>query len=130
MSEADLGQAVRTMAEHLNPGGVLLIEGWVERDYWRGDATVSLDTGTDGDLAVARLTRARRSGNVTELFFRYDVASADDIHSIDEHHVLRLSDPAEFQRAYTSAGLTFERLPHMLRPGRAVYAGSVAGSSR
>lgn len=122
-SEAHLAQAVHTMAAHLNPGGVLLVEGWVEPDYWLADAGASLDTATDGDLAVARLTRTRRSGTVTELFVRYDVASKDDTHSIDEHHVLR-SDPTEFERAYTSAGLTFERLPHMLRAGRAVYAGT------
>jgi len=59
----------------------------------------------------------------SELFMRYSAASADDITTIDEHHIMRLSDPREFESAYRAAGLTFERLPHMLHPGRAVYVG-------
>lgn len=120
--EADLRRAVATMARHLEPGGVLMVEGWVEPEHWLG-ASVHAEAAHGDDLAVARVMRSRRDGALTEIDMRYTAASADGISTVDEHHVMRLSDPAEFEAAYAAAGLTFERLPNMLHPGRAVYAG-------
>lgn len=117
----DLLAAVDTMSEHMEPSGVLLIEGWYEADFWK--SSVSVDAGTEDDVAVARFTRSRRDGDRTELDIRYEVATAQGHHSIEELHALRLSDPDEFSKAFAHAGLTFDRLPHMLRPGRSVYVG-------
>jgi SAM-dependent methyltransferase len=50
-------------------------------------------------------------------------AMRDAVTTVEERHVMRLSDPGEFAAAFERAGLTFERLPHTLRPGRSVYAG-------
>lgn len=118
----DLHRAIAEMARHLAPGGVLLVEGWIEPDHWLG-ATVHAESARGDGVAIARVVRSARDGVRTELFMRYDLATPHAITSHDEHHVMRLSVPAELEDAYTSAGLTFERLPHMLRPARAVYAG-------
>jgi SAM-dependent methyltransferase len=120
-SNDDLLAAIRAMANHLEPSGVLLIEGWYEAEFWVSSMTV--DAGAEEDMAVARFTRSRRDGDTTELDIRYEVATASGHRSIEELHKLRLSDPDEFSSAFASAGLTFERLPHMLRPGRSVYVG-------
>lgn len=118
----DLPRAVQAMTRHLEDGGVLMIEGWVEPEYWRG-TTFSSTSGSDGEVAVARVVRSRRDGALCHVFMRYTAASSDGVSTIDEEHVVRLSDPDEFEDAYQSAGLSFERLPHMLHPGRAMYVG-------
>ena len=120
--QSDLRQAVRTMASHLKPGGVLALEGWVEPEAWLG-ASVSADSWRTDELAVARVTKSDAEGMRSSFTARYTVATLQGITSIDEHHVLRLSDPEEFATAYQQAGLVFERLPSLLRPGRGGYIG-------
>jgi SAM-dependent methyltransferase len=120
--EADLRRAIATMAAHLEPGGVLMIEGWIELEYWSG-STIHAESRRTDEMAVARVARSYRDGILSQIFMRYTAASADEIITVDEHHTMRLSDPREFEGAYHSAGLGCERLPHMLHPGRAVYVG-------
>ncbi|MEY2453642.1 MAG: dTDP-3-amino-3,4,6-trideoxy-alpha-D-glucopyranose N,N-dimethyltransferase [Acidimicrobiaceae bacterium] len=122
--EADMGRAVAAMAKHLAPGGVLLIEGWIEPEFWIG-STVLADSGTADGLAVARVARSHREGMITEVFMRYVAATPDDVTTIDEHHTMRLSEPVEFARAFQAAGLTCARLPDLLHPGRSVFVGAV-----
>lgn len=120
--EADLRRAVASMASHLVPGGVLLVEGWVEPDQWQG-ATVHATSAEREGLAVARIDRSTRDGPLTEIHMRYVVATVDEVTTIDEHHVMRLSDPEEMAAACRAVGVDVERLPDLLRPGRAVYVG-------
>ena len=120
---ADLRRAIATMAGHLSPGGVLMLEGWVEPDTWM-DSALSVDAVEIPGLALARVTRSTRDGLRTELTSRYVAATKAGLETIDEHHVMLLSDPEEFASAYQQAGLSFERLSELLRPGRAVYIGT------
>lgn len=102
-----------------------MLEGWVEPDRWMG-STVSVDSVETPGLALTRVTRSTRDGLRTELTSRYVAATSAGLETIDEHHVMRLSDPEEFASAYRQAGLHFERLSDLLRPGRAVYVGIAA----
>ncbi|MGA8724504.1 MAG: class I SAM-dependent methyltransferase [Acidimicrobiales bacterium] len=122
LEPADLRRAIATMAGHLTSGGVLMLEGWVEPDRWMG-STVSVDAVETPGLALARVTRSTRDGLRTEWTSRYVAATNAGLETIDEHHVMRLSDPEEFASAYRQAGLRFERLSDLLRPGRSVYVG-------
>lgn len=119
---ADLRIAIANMARHVEVGGVLLVEGWVEPQYWIG-STVNAESGSDGVLAVARAVRSRRDGSLCEIAMRYVAATRDELFTVDEQHSMRLSEPVEFMSGYEAAGLSFERLPHMLHAGRSVYAG-------
>lgn len=118
----DLRRAIDNLASHLEPGGVLLVEGWVEPDYWRG-SSVNAESGTGDGVAVARAVRSRREGVHCEIEMRYTIATPTELTTIDEQHRMRLSIPEEFEDAFTSAGVTIERLPHMLHAGRSVFAG-------
>ncbi len=126
VEESDLREAISTMAKHLNPGGVVMLEGWVEVDQWLGSA-VSVDCCRTHNAAIARVTRSSADGMRSSFTCRYTVATNEGIDTIDEHHVMRLADSDEFASAYEDAGLSFERLPNLLREGRAVYVG-VAGN--
>ena len=121
--EVELRQAISTMAAHLHAGGVLMIEGWVEPDYWIG-ATVRAEAADGDDVAVARVARSARDGMLCQISMRYVIATHDSIVNVDEQHTMRLSEPNEFVAAFDAAGLSFERLPHMLHPGRSLYVGT------
>jgi hypothetical protein len=54
---------------------------------------------------------------------RYVAGTPDELITVDGQHYMRLWEPVAFASAYEAAGLSFERLPHMLHPGRSVYAG-------
>ncbi len=119
--QRELTAAVAAMAAHLEPGGVLMVEGWYEPDFWL--SSVVVDARTEDGTAVARFTRSTRDGQRTELHIRYEISNTAGHQTIEELHVLQLSRPEEVRAAFETAGLTFERLPHMLRPGRSVYVG-------
>jgi len=119
--QKELNAAVAAMAAHLEPGGVLMVEGWYEPEFWL--SSVSVDARTEESTAVARFTRSTRDGQRTELNIRYEILTAAGHQTIEELHVLQLSLPDEVRSAFEMAGLAFERLPHMLRPGRSVYVG-------
>jgi SAM-dependent methyltransferase len=118
----DLQAAIANIGLHLNAGGAMFVEGWVEPDYWIG-STLSAESGRTDDLAVARAVRSQRSGLRCEIVMEYVAVTADETIRVEEHHAMRLSDPEEFATAFSAAGLTAERLPHMLHPGRSVYVG-------
>jgi SAM-dependent methyltransferase len=120
---SDLQEAVTAMAGHVHPGGIVMIEGWVEPGSWLGPV-VNVETYQDAEIGLARLNRSRREGALTYLDMHYVAITPEGIRAIDEHHVMRLSDPSEFATAFALADLSFERLPHMLRPGRSIYVGT------
>jgi dTDP-3-amino-3,4,6-trideoxy-alpha-D-glucopyranose N,N-dimethyltransferase len=120
--ESDLREAMLTMSSHLRPGGVLALEGWVEPGE-RWGPTASADSCQTDEFALARVTRSDADGMRSRFTTRYIEATHEGITSIDEDHVMRLSDPVEFAAAYQRAGFTFERLAGLLRPGRGVYIG-------
>lgn len=45
------------MAGHLEPGGVLMVERWVEPEHWRGTSYNAI-SATSGDAGVARVSRS------------------------------------------------------------------------
>jgi len=64
-STAELDEAIRNMRNHLAPGGVLVVDGWVRRQKWRDPGTVHVLSGHRDDLAVARVAVSRRRGQQT-----------------------------------------------------------------
>jgi SAM-dependent methyltransferase len=60
----DLDLAMATMARHLVPGGVLIVEPWFHPDQWF-DGHVVADAANEVDVAVARVSRSTRDGNTS-----------------------------------------------------------------
>ena len=126
----ELEQACATMARHLEPGGVLVIEPWLAPDVWDEDHLHML-TVDQPDVKLARATLPGTRGDnreISVLDFTYLVATRGRIETVEEHHELRLTSEAEFLTALEKAGLdaTFEpdglRMPS--NPGtRGLYIG-------
>ena len=65
----ELDAAVASMARHLEPGGVLIVEPWLEPDVWV-TGRLHLLTVDEPDLKIARVTVAGRTDNTAILDFQ------------------------------------------------------------
>jgi SAM-dependent methyltransferase len=107
-STDDLQAAIRNMADHLHPDGLVILDGWVRPDAWRPSGSVHIDVAEGAGLSVVRVTRSERSGQTTHLEMHHLVASPDSVEHLVDHHDLTLFEPVEYEEALTAAGLVFE----------------------
>jgi ubiquinone/menaquinone biosynthesis C-methylase UbiE len=103
----DLPGAVRSMARHLNPGGVLIVEPWLRPDQWVAGQVHVLDQEADG-VRLVRMTTSSVEGSQSILEMHYLVASASGIEHLVETHRMTLFTLAEYESAFLAADLAFE----------------------
>jgi len=108
----ELTAAIGRMAAHLNPGGVLVVDGWVRPEaWWPGTHVQALAETADG-VAAARVARTWRDGDRTVLDMRYLIATADEgfEHEQEIHELTLFSDEA-YRAAFEKASMTPEVVP-------------------
>lgn len=103
---AGLRSAIRCMAGHLSPSGILVIEPWILRDEWH-DGTTYSDSVTAEGMAVQRVYTSRRSGSLVDM----EVSYAAQQETRTELHKLGLFTRQEYADAITGSGLNFCWLP-------------------
>lgn len=120
-TRARLRRAVRTMAGHLRPGGVLLVEPWFAPGQWHAGRVTALQVDQPG-LKIVRMSRAARKGSVSILEFEYLIGTSKGIEHASERHALGLFEQADYRHAFRSAGL---KTVHDARglDGRGLYIG-------
>jgi SAM-dependent methyltransferase len=114
----NLGKTLRNFADHLKPGGLLLIEPWFTEDVYSAGAPF-MDTYEDDDLKIARLNVSRKEGNVSIMDMHYLIAKKDVgvKHYVGRHELglfetdrtLELMSEAGFQASYTTEGTPSSR---------------------
>lgn len=117
----DLDLAMATMARHLVPGGVLVVEPWFHPDQWF-EGHVVADAANEVDIAVARVSRSTRDGNISRFEIHYAVARPEGIETFMEPHVMGLWSVEEYTAAMQSTGLAVEHDPVGLI-GRGLFIG-------
>ncbi|GAA2898758.1 hypothetical protein GCM10010517_64030 [Streptosporangium fragile] len=103
----DMRAAVRSMARHLEPGGVLVVEPWwfPERfieDYVAGDLARS------ESRTVARISHSTRQGRTTRMEVRFLVGDSSGIRAFTEIDLLTLFTLEEYLAAFADAGCPAE----------------------
>jgi SAM-dependent methyltransferase len=121
-SSAELDAAITAIARHLEPGGVLIVEPWLEPQVW-DEGRLHLLTVDEPELKIARVTRAGRRGTTALLDFHYLVATPAGIDTHEERQELELFTNAEYTRAFERAGLAVEHDPEGLI-GRGLFVGA------
>ena len=92
------------MTRHLKPGGVLLIEPWLEPENFE-EGRLHAVFVDEPDLKISRMSVSRKLGNLSKLRFHYLVGTADGIEHFSEDHELTLFRQAEYTEALEQAGL-------------------------
>lgn len=121
-SADELDAAVAAMARHLEPGGVLVVEPWLEPQAWQAGRPTLL-TVDEPDLKIARVTHPARRDTTSIIDYYYLVATPEGVEHHEEHHELQLFTAAEMRRAFERAGLEVEHDPEGLT-GRGLFIGT------
>jgi SAM-dependent methyltransferase len=117
-----LRRAVKALANHLEPGGLLIVEPWFHPETWKGEVGVYASWVDEPGWKIARFGVNRRRRNLTILNHRFLVATADGFQNLRETLVLRLFTDAEYRKAFELAGLRVEHDPKGIT-GRGTYLG-------
>lgn len=116
-TESDLRRALQTFARHLRPGGVLLVQPWIDpARFQRGHTTLTFHDG--GLIKIARGSSISARGALTHV--RFDYLIAEEGHGtrhVSEVEVLRMTAPHRLVELSDSLGLKARVLPTKDRRG-------------
>jgi SAM-dependent methyltransferase len=118
---AELRAAVRSMARHLAPGGVVIVEPWWFPERFI-EGYLAADAGHVDGRAVARVSHTTRDGRLSRLEARYLVGGSAGIREFTQVHELMLFAEAEYRAAFADAGCPADYLEGGLT-GRGLFIG-------
>ncbi len=99
-----LDAAVQHMADHLAPGGLLLIEPWIAPEqYWVGHLAVN--HAASDDLQVSWMYVQELVDGCSRFDINYLVGSRQGVHHFTERHEMGLFRGEEYLDAFAAAGL-------------------------
>ncbi len=109
-TEEKLRQAIRTMTDHLLPGGILVVEPWLSVQEFRPGA-VFASFVDQPDLKVARINTNILKGTQSVIEFHYLVGTPAGVEHFTELHELGLYSADQYRAAFAAAGLetSFEK---------------------
>lgn len=123
--EAGLRAAIRRMAEHLEPGGLLVVEPALTPERLRPPRTSDLEFSWGG-AQVRRTTSARHEGDVLRIRFDYEIERGGRTDRFTEEQPIRLFCDGTYRGALRAAGLAVEHAPEGLT-GVGLYLGRRPG---
>jgi len=120
----EIEKAVKNMAKHLKPGGVLIVEPWLQPGVFDPDRPPHTETGElpDKGLKVTRTAHVGLDGNISVMNMHHVVETPEGIREFTEEHRLALYTTEEYQQAFETAGISFDRDEEGLS-GRSLYMG-------
>ena len=116
-----LRQALHTMARHLHPGGVLVVEPWLTPEVYRAGG-VHAHFVDRPHLKIARMNICAVEDGLSVLDFHYLVAMPAGIEHFTERHELGLFSHDEYLAAFVARRLEVVYDPQGLM-GRGLYVG-------
>ncbi|CAB1055485.1 hypothetical protein D1BOALGB6SA_218 [Olavius sp. associated proteobacterium Delta 1] len=99
-----LVKMLRCFKEHLNRGGIVVVEPWFSKEQWNTDGSVHMLTGETTRGKVCRMNISQQKGSLSIIDFHYLAGTNRGIRHIRERHVLGLFSPEEMQSAFKKAG--------------------------
>jgi len=117
----NLQKTIKTMAHHLNPGGVLAVEPWFTPHEWY-PGTLHTQVIDEPELKIVRMNLSLLDGRISHFDFHYLIGTPDGIEHFVERHELGLFERKEMEAAFVAASLqvTFDEEGLI---GRGLYIG-------
>jgi SAM-dependent methyltransferase len=130
----NMRRAIATMAGHLEPGGLLLVEPWFEPDRFWTDV-VTANHVEQPELKICWMYTSKREGALSLLDIHYVVGTPYGVEHFEEEHRLGLFTREESTAAMRDVGLAVEFDPEGpfrrgLYIGQAPAADDAAGPGR
>lgn len=120
-TKANLRKSIKTMADHLVSGGVLLVEPWFTPTQWNTGRVHTTHVNND-DLKLTRMSFSSKKGNISRIDFHYLIGSSAGVEYFTEKHELGLFTHEEYMTAFQEAKLkTFHNKKGL--DGRGLYIG-------
>jgi ubiquinone/menaquinone biosynthesis C-methylase UbiE len=119
---ADLQLAVQTMARHLLPGGLLIVEPWFSPETFDPNHLGRTILVKRQNLEAVRMNGSRVDGRRSTLDLHYLVATPGKVEYLSKKHVLGLFTDDEYRQAFELAGLVADHDPEGLM-GRGLWVG-------
>jgi SAM-dependent methyltransferase len=116
-NDTEVRRAFAQMARHLEPGGVLVVDGWIRPDAWTDGFRDPPRQADDGTTTVVRVGRSTRSGRITTIEMHHLVRNSDGIEHFVEVHETLVTPTADYVAAAEAAGLAVAVVPDFM-PGR------------
>jgi ubiquinone/menaquinone biosynthesis C-methylase UbiE len=123
-----LERAIKCMARHVRPGGLLIVEPWFTPEQWRPGRPLIL-TGEIGADKVYRLSTGLEEKQLSSLLYHYLRCTPDGIDHYSERIELGLFTRDEMTWAFEFAGMRAHYDPVGLM-GRGLYLGRHAAEVR
>jgi len=117
----NLRRAVNCMAQHVMPGGVVIIEPWFTPDTWR-PRTVHAQFVDEPELKIARINTSYVEGRLSYFDLHYLIGTPEGTEHFVEHHEMGLFEQDEMVAAFEGAGLAVSYDSEGLT-GRGLYIG-------
>ncbi|MBI5961183.1 MAG: class I SAM-dependent methyltransferase [Chloroflexi bacterium] len=121
-----LGLAIQHMANHVKPGGVLIVEPWFECATWNV-GRIHANFIDQPDLKIARMNISEIRGSAAEGWYsrndmHFLVATPQGVEHFVERHDLGLFEVEQYLAAFTASGLEPIHDPQGIT-GRGMYIG-------
>ncbi|MDG4861008.1 class I SAM-dependent methyltransferase [Streptomyces sp. T-3] len=124
----ELRATLRSMARHLRPGGVLVIEPWWFPETFTPDH-IGSDVFEYGGMTISRVSHSVREGAHSRMEVHYLVAKpGEGIWHFTDEHSMALYSRDEYEAAFTEAGLNVEFLD-LGNGGPGVFVGTTTEGS-
>jgi SAM-dependent methyltransferase len=103
-TKARLIRAVRNMANHLQRGGLMILEPWITPASFK-KGIVSLISVDKPNLKIARINVGKVQGPVSALEFHYLIGTPSKVRHVVDRELLGLWTHEEYLDAFRDAGL-------------------------
>jgi len=120
-------RALMCFREHLEPGGVVLVEPWMPPGAL-DPARVAHHAGEANGVRVSRVTRVEVEDRLSRLIFDYEIADSAGTRHTHEVHELGLFTTAELMQTFRAAGFDVTHDPKGLCD-RGLFVATVADAA-
>ncbi len=106
----DVRIAIGNMGSHVAPGGLLIVEPWLQPHMWKVPYVVAESANSDG-VAIGRVSTNGQDGHISTFTLHWTIATAEGVDYVVEEHALGLYEIGDYTTAFEAAGFDVDYDP-------------------